>query len=64
MDILNSLIKKAKQGRKIDKEHREEATYKDKLLGAQATIEAMMNSRSTRKKGQAYKGDANPSKGK
>ena len=45
--------KKSKQGRKTDKERREEATYKDKLMGAQATVEAMINSRFTRQKGQS-----------
>ena len=44
--------KKGKQGRKTDKERREEATYKDKLLGSQVTLETMLGSRSTRQKGQ------------
>ena len=56
--------KNAKRGRKTDKEHREEATYKDKILGAQAMIEAMMNPRFTRQKYQASKGATNPSRGK
>ena len=30
----------------------EEAAYKDKLLGEQVTLEAMLNSRITRQKGQ------------
>ena len=48
--------KKSKRGRKSDKEHKEEATYRDKLLGAQSTIDVMMNPISTRKKGHASKG--------
>ena len=50
-------------GRKIDKEKREEASYKDKLIGAQATIESMLNPKNTRQKGQA-KGAAKSSRGK
>ena len=44
--------KKGKQGRKTDKERTEEATYKDKLLGSQVTLETMIGSRNTRQKGQ------------
>ena len=50
-------------GRKIDKEKREESTYKDKLIGAQATIKSMLNPKNTRQKVQA-KGAAKYSKGK
>ena len=55
--------RKGKQGRKMDKERREEATYKDKLLGSQVTLETMLGSRNTRQKGQP-KGDTKTPKGK
>ena len=54
--------KQPKRGRKSDKECREDTTYKDKLLRAQATIDAMMNPGSTRQKGQASKGVSHLSK--
>ena len=34
----------------MDKERREEATYKDKLLGSQVTLETMLGSKNTRQK--------------
>ena len=43
--------KKGKQGRKMDKERREESTYKDKLLGSQVTLETMLGSKNTKQKG-------------
>ena len=55
--------KKGKQGWKTDKERREEATYKDKLLGSQVTLETMLGSRNTGKKGQP-KGAAKTPEGK
>ena len=47
----------------MDKERREEATYKDKLLGWQVALETMLNSKITRQKGQP-KGAAKTPKGK
>ena len=47
----------------MDNEQREEATYIDKLMVVQATIEAMINSRFTRQKGQS-RGAAKTPKGK
>ena len=41
-------LSKSKKGRKTDKERREEATYRDKLIGAQATLDTMLNPRITR----------------
>ena len=56
--------KKDRRGRKIDKERREESTYRDTLLGAQITIKGMMNPIPTRPKGQASKVAAHLPKGK
>ena len=40
--------KKGKQGRKTDKERREETTYIDRLAGVQPTLEQHINPRKTR----------------
>ena len=44
----------------MNKEHREEVTYRDKHLGAQAMIEAMMNPIFMRKKARRPKGPLIP----
>ena len=49
-------LSKSKKGKKTDKERREEATYRDKLIGAQATLDTMLNPRITRQKGPAKRG--------
>ena len=58
------LVKKDKRGRKIDKERRETAAYRDKLAGVQSTIEKHLNSRNTRHQGNAARGAASNPKGK
>jgi hypothetical protein len=57
-------IKKDKRGRKIDKEIREAATYRDKLVGVQSTMKKHLNPINTRHQGNAARGAASNPKGK
>jgi hypothetical protein len=48
--------KKSTRGRKSKKKEREEKTYLDVLQGSQKTLKGIINTRNTRKQGQAPKG--------
>ena len=62
---LTTPRKTKSKGRKTNKEVRDQATYKDKMLGSQITLEKLlMNPRNTRQKGQAQKGMPTSSKSK
>lgn len=56
--------KKDRRGRKMDRERRETATYRDRLAGVQTTLEKHLNPRNTKQQGNASKGAATMSKGK
>ena len=56
IEIITPQITKTR-GRKSRKEAREQATYKDKLVGSQQTLEKLLrNSRNTRQQGHTSKG--------
>jgi len=40
-----TLVRRSTRGRKIDREKREQETYKDKLQGSQATLEKLLASK-------------------
>ena len=48
--------KRPQRGRKLEKEKREENSYRDIVQGSQQTIPEMISTRSTRKQGKALKG--------
>ena len=56
--------KKDRRGRKMDRERREAATYRDRLAGVQTTLEKHINPRNTRQQGNASKGATPISKDK
>ena len=62
---LTTPRKKENQRKEIQKEVREQATYKDKLQGSQITLEKLLkNTRNTRQHGHAQKGMPMASKSK
>ena len=62
---LSTPRKTKTKGRKTNKEIRDQATYKDKMLGSQITLDKLLtNPRNTRQKGHAQKGMPTSTKSK
>ena len=62
---LTTPRKTKSKGRKTNKEVRDQATYKDKILGSHITLDKLLtNPRNTHQKGHAQKGMPTTSKSK